>query len=191
MLLQEVYKTVEVACGILGKQIKICELGNQLMKWRPEGVAKRYFLNNGALEHVSIDLNGKHGAIRLDLRTDLIVLNPNLKSYFDLVTNFGTTEHVDNQYMVFKNIDNFTKVNGVMIHTVPIIGTWRGHCNYHYSNDFFVNLSSAANYRVVFNELILIGGRVDRTLISSVLIKQKEDFVGELEFEKISKIVKG
>ena len=46
---------------------------------------------------------------------------------FDVVTDFGTTEHVDgNYYQARKNIHDACKVGGIMIHENPMTGHWIG-----------------------------------------------------------------
>ena len=121
MLLKEVFDTVELAWSIIGKEIRICELGNQRMKWHPEHrSAKNFFLSTGAKEHISIDMNGKDGALKLNLAEDLLVLHPEWKGRFDLVTNYGTAEHVqDGIYECYKNIHNFCRYGGIIVNDGP------------------------------------------------------------------------
>jgi hypothetical protein len=47
---------------------------------------------------------------------------------FDLVLNFGTTEHLLNQYNAFKVIHDATKVGGYIVHSLPCVG----HSNHGY-----------------------------------------------------------
>jgi 2-polyprenyl-3-methyl-5-hydroxy-6-metoxy-1,4-benzoquinol methylase len=193
MLLKEVFNTIEIAWSIIGKKIRICELGDQRMKWHKDGIAKTFFLNNEALEHVSIDWNGKNGALKLDLRNQLIQDRPQWNCYFDMITNFGTTEHIDGQFSAFKNIHELIKVDGLMIHTVPIVGGWKHHCNYQYTTDYFLNLAKASNYEVVYNDILPINNfrikdNLNRTLICSILKKKQIDFIEEDAFKCIKTI---
>ena len=70
--------------------------------------------------------------------------NPNAKQeigeynkyfeYFDVVTNCGTTEHVDNQnghnnYIAWKNLHDLLRVDGLHFSSLPAIGYWPDHCN--------------------------------------------------------------
>ena len=133
--------------------IKLCELGNQAValsgftfKPRPTG---KDILSSRGVEHVSIDLNGLDGALVLDLSKSI----PNLANQFDIVTNYGTTEHVYDQYAVFKNIHDFTKVGGVMVHSLPMKGYWRGHSPYLYAKKFPNILAVANDYKLILAEV--------------------------------------
>jgi hypothetical protein len=131
--------------------LRMLELGDQ--KIHPEIIvgskcerlwAKDYFEEMG-IHHYSIDWNGSHGAYPLDLSkpiTDRFWFNR-----FDVVTNFGTVEHVEGQYECWRNIHNFTKIDGLMIHALPFI--WPNHCNYYYGKNFVVNLAAYNKYEVL------------------------------------------
>ena len=60
------------------------------------------------------------------------IVNPKYIGKFNIVTNFGTSEHVKNQEQCFANIHNLCCAGGVMIHTVPMKNHWRGHGLYKY-----------------------------------------------------------
>lgn len=140
-------------------RLNILELGNQEV--RPgegffEKTGKEYWTNRG-LKHVSVDLNGKHGALKKDLTEIDQFLE--FENKFEVVYNSGTTEHVEpykDQYEAFRIIDFCTKVNGFMIHAVPEItnrdnhGTWKRHCHYYYSTEFFENLAKESNYELLY-----------------------------------------
>lgn len=58
----------------------------------------------------------------------------------DIITNFGTTEHVEyeeGQYNCWQNIHNWLSVGGVGIHLLPEIGSWKGHCRYYTDMNFY------------------------------------------------------
>jgi len=190
MILKELFSLIDIALKAIDKtykEVRMCELGDQRMKWNKYGTGKKYFLNQGILEHISIDWNHKNGALKRDL-SKTINEWPN---YFDIITNFGTTEHVDGQYDVFKNIHNFTKINGAMVHAVPLVGHWKGHCQYYYESDFFKNLAFLNEYEIITDETRIIHGRGNTTqpMICSVLIKTtNKDFTTEEEFRGMNKI---
>lgn len=71
------------------------ELGDK--KWSNRPPYKAYFESIG-IRHVSVDINGRNGSVKKDLRKPL-----NL-GRFDCVTNWGTTEHVTEQEPVWRNI---------------------------------------------------------------------------------------
>jgi SAM-dependent methyltransferase len=136
--------------------IRMIELGNQ--HFNNGNVAKYYFESKG-INHISIDLNGKDGALSLDL-TGEINIDP-----ADIVTNHGTSEHVLDQQKLFKNIDKLCKPGGYMVHQVPMIGTWLNHenCYHRYNIHYFENLASFFDYEVLenkeLNEGVYVGSK--------------------------------
>jgi len=164
------------------KNLSMIELGNQIIRKsaRSSGkTGKEYFTDLGVI-HTSIDLNAKDGALKLDLCSEITDIEP-----VDVVTNFGTSEHVNNQNMCFKNIHNFCKEGGMMVHFVPPVGAWPGHCLYWYTIDFFKQLADANNYEILKNEIfddtnthgmIYVGAR---ELLMCILVKSNSnDFNG-------------
>lgn len=196
MLLKEVFDTVEIAWNILGKDIKICELGNQKMTWHPDRIVKNFFLNNEAKEHVSIDMNGHSGALRLDLSKDLLQLHPEWNRHFDLVTNYGTAEHVEGGiYECFKNIHNFCRIGGIMINDGPPATCCPEHSPYHYYVHFFPELAKQCGYKILLGDARVAKLRrrncdpKDRTLLVCVFQKVNgTDFISKQEFESIKGI---
>jgi hypothetical protein len=109
-------------------------------------VAKDYFERLGVL-HTSIDITGRDGALALDLSKPIDDVS--LRARFDVVTNFGTSEHVEPQYECWRNVHLMTKVGGVMVHEVPEVGHWPGHCRVYYSERFFRELALVNGYEVL------------------------------------------
>lgn len=194
MILQEIADLMDIGVKSMGKEykdIRICELGDQRMKWNQYKTGKRYYTElKKVIEHISIDINGKNGALPLDLN----VLRTEWKSYFDICSNYGMTEHIQNQYMAFYNLHSLCKIGGVTVHANPIIGGWKTHCPYHYEKDFFEALAKVCGYEVILSELRLVNGRypnmpeIDRTLVCAVLKKTKEEFISKDVFDSINKI---
>jgi SAM-dependent methyltransferase len=130
-----------------------------------ERTGKQYFENRG-VKHTSIDLNAEDGALPIDLSRP--IGRPDWRHSFDIVTNAGTSEHVEPfeaQYECFRNIHACLKPGGIAVHIVPSAeglsakGRWRDHCNNYYSRRFFDTLAEHNAYRVVsfqfMDELIL------------------------------------
>ena len=138
--------------GFSIKGLKMCELGNQYLF--VEGIqfrtAKEYFLSIG-VEHTSIDINGQDDALVYNLAKPINDLK--LLGNFDVVTNYGTTEHVYNQYECFRNIHNFCRIGGLFIHVGPLVGSWPFHCENYYYPLFFAKLAEKNNYRIIRNEI--------------------------------------
>lgn len=195
MILQEIVDLMDIACKNISmgyKGMRICELGDQRMKWTKEGTGKNYLLARGVAEHISIDLNGRNGALRIDLSKPI----DKWQGYFDMVTNYGTAEHVkDGIYEAFLNIHNFTKTGGAMVHAGPPTGGCPWHSPYHYDSDFFEKLAKANQYRHVMSELRVTAGRrgvskdLDRSLVCSVMIKDNNlPFISKEQFVSLKGI---
>lgn len=167
------------------KNLKMCELGNQFIHVPsiPYHIAKDYFVSLG-VDHTSIDINEKDGAIFADLSkpiTDITLLNQ-----FDVVTNYGTSEHVDNQYNCFMNIHNLLKKGGLFIHVLPKVGHWEGHCEYFYEPRFYKKLSELSNYTIIKENTFTAYPGIKTDLISAAIMKNGEsEFIDQKTFSTL------
>ena len=109
--------------------------------------AKDFYFDLGFKEYKSIDADGERGALVFDLNENL-EKTQNFNEKFDLVTNFGTSEHVFNQKTFFENIHNLTKKNGLIIHVLPFEGYFN-HGYYNYQPIFFYDLAIFNNYQIL------------------------------------------
>ncbi len=66
---------------------------------------------------------------------------------FDLVLNFGTTEHLLNQYNAFRFIHNSVKVGGYIVHSLPCVG-YSNHGYLTYTPRCFFDLAGFNEYEV-------------------------------------------
>lgn len=136
------------------QHLAICDLGNQKFKTAPGSGMDRIqsagsvyrFLGVG--EYVCIDRNGRDGALPFDLSKP--IEDEALHQRFDVVCNFGTSEHVkDDQRQCFANVHRLTKPNGLMVHCLPHVGTCRHHGYWKYDAAFFRLLAERLGYEVV------------------------------------------
>jgi hypothetical protein len=141
-LLQDVIRQERIVLSGL----RMAELGNQYFREDVLGCevsAKKVFEAMG-VEHVSFDLNGQDGAFTIDLSRYLPVFTP-----YDIVTNFGTSEHVkDSQYQCWDNIHNLCKAGGWMLHAIPEIGSWPEHGKWHYDLERLARLAAICTYHI-------------------------------------------
>jgi SAM-dependent methyltransferase len=72
------------------------------------------------------------------------------KNHFDLVTNFGTTEHVFDQVRCFRTMHDAAKAGGVLYTDVPM-GGYLYHGYFLYTPLFFKHLALANDYEVIFD----------------------------------------
>jgi hypothetical protein len=94
--------------------------------------------------YMAADVDTAPHIIRLDLNFDDVP--DGHRGKYQLVTNFGTTEHVANQNQAMKVIHDLTAVDGVMVHNLPM----QGHSNhgmFNYNPKFFWLLSRSCRYR--------------------------------------------
>ena len=170
---------------------KMLELGNQIIRKGniSEKTGKEYYKNRGVI-HTSIDLNGEDGALKIDLSKQF--MDKKWSNGFDIITNSGTTEHIEPkkaQYIAFMNIHNWMKVGGIAVHLVPDIneleinGKWRKHCNNYYSMNFFEILAYENNYEL--KSLKIING-----LVCACLKKMQDNPFMNDEYKFLNAIVR-
>lgn len=97
--------------------------------------------------YASIDIDGSPGSIPLDLNYDHTPAKARGK--YQLVTNFGTTEHVANQLNAFKIIHELTAIGGLMVHNLPSQGMLN-HGLINYNPKFFWMLARSNGYKWLF-----------------------------------------
>ncbi len=93
-------------------------------------------------QHDAVDLHGTARAQRYDLNLPLPITQK-----YNAVINFGTGEHVFNQYAFFKNMHDVCDVGGLMLHSMPNQGCYdHGFFNYHPT--FIFDLAQANQYEI-------------------------------------------
>jgi len=109
-------------------------------------------------EYRAIDLHGTEIAWRHDLNEPLPIAET-----FDVVTNFGTSEHVFDQAQMFRSIHALVRPGGLAIHALPHQGG-ADHGFYNYHPTFFHDLAAANGYRLLMLVLMSAGpaGGTDR-----------------------------
>lgn len=144
---------------------KILELGcqevkyNLLREFERSGIIEKKKMNRSmaakdfferlGFSVVSVDIEECFSSIYMDLRKPIPC---NFVNKFDVVTNYGTTEHVwpkKYQFQVFKNIHDCLKRGGVFIHTVPGFKSKSSHCRINYGEYFFPMLAKMNNYKII------------------------------------------
>jgi hypothetical protein len=133
----------------LGLEGAVCELGSQDVHFDSSGRSARQWMEEAGWYYTSIDLDGHAGALRLDLNTATAIDVTGFGfTQFDLVTNHGTSEHIFNQYNVFKLMHDLTKVGGIMLHAVPSPRFGKPHGFYAYDEIIFNDLAAANHYAI-------------------------------------------
>lgn len=183
---------INETCALAGFQrttgLKMCELGNQQIRKNADRITKaktgkEYFSSLG-YDHISIDRNGLDGALPLDLCEP--IRNPELIDQFDVLTNSGTSEHVEDQYECFKNIHSLVKQNGVFIQLSPKTGSWPRHGFYYYTFDFYRQLARQCDYEILQEADIALRGKRSHLVCVGLRKRAKNLFISQAEFEKIA-----
>jgi hypothetical protein len=103
-------------------------------------------LEHTDVEYISFDVVSTRVARLFDLNKH--DLNPAKKGTFDAVVNFGTTEHLINQYNAFKVMHEAAKPGGFMFSQIPSTG-YINHGYFCYNALMFRELAEANGYETV------------------------------------------
>jgi len=93
-----------------------------------------------------VDVDGRVGTLVLDLNFDSVPMEH--RGRYDLVTNHGTSEHLINQYNVFKMMHDFAAPRGIMMHAVPFT-VHLEHGFFNYQPNFFECLARYNSYETL------------------------------------------
>jgi len=142
----------------LPQPFSVCELGDQGMcgvtKDKP---AKDWYPQIGCNRYVSIDGNGR-GTITADLNQPLNLCFLDFPGgefthrepiAFDLVTDFGTGEHIFDQAQVWRTVHQLTKPGGYIAFDRPAQG-YQKHCFYLTNETLFFDIAEANGYEFLW-----------------------------------------
>jgi hypothetical protein len=139
------------------------ELGN---KKTATGIVYKQVFEAMGIRHVSVDWNGEDGALKLDLAAPLAL------GRFDMVTNLGTSEHVDRQEPVWRNM--VEACARVLVCSTPLPGDWPKHGMFYPTLEFYEQLAAMNEFVI---ERLRIMASSPRRLIQARLRR-----VGEIPF---------
>lgn len=167
----------------LDKGIKMCELGAQnIYSNNLYGTIAKDYFNSLGIKHDSFDIVVHQNCEFIDLREPI---KEEFVGIYDVVTDFGTTEHVDgNYYQALKNIHDLCKVGGLIVRENPKTGHWPKH-GFNYLNiDFYLKLSQLCGYEILdLQEEFAMGNYIDGCNISVVLKKVNNNkFISKEQF---------
>lgn len=127
----------------LKKGFSVCELGDQWVTYlTPHVLAQDFFKQMGCGRYVSVDANGR-GTLSADLNKPLTPMGQ-----FDLVTDFGTGEHIFNQAQVWRTVHELVKPSGYIAFDRPVQG-YEGHGFYNTHETLFRDIAAANAYEIV------------------------------------------
>ena len=119
----------------------ILEFGD---KRNPSGLYKDWYELRGC-EYISVDINGRNGAIKQDVRHKFDF------GIYDVVTNWGFSEHVSVQEPYWENAHRACAVGGVMVGTLPKPNHWPHHgwSYWHPMEEFYWAWAEANGYSIL------------------------------------------
>lgn len=167
---------------------KICELGDQQFMACPPFPEFSWvgeYLKSIGYEVTSIDLNGLGGSLVIDLREE--ITDEKLLNTFDIITNFGTAEHVSDLYICMKNIHNMAKEGSLIFSLGPSPNNWPDHGFHYLDTSFYEGLASLCGYEIIelFKRKLNVGG-VDSIQTHCLYRKLTDnEFCSEEEFNKL------
>lgn len=171
--------------------IRMMELGNQQLYCHPgipEGSSAKPWFERQGVDHTSVDMNGKDGAVVVDLSQP--IENPAWNSSFDVVTDFGTTEHVGpklwNLYSCRENCHRWCRTGGVMVFMNPKTGHWPKHGYHYFTMAHYHALAKACAYDVLeISEHPSLGNDVDGWQVHAAFKKTGVPFVSFDQFSTL------
>jgi len=139
--LKELYNQV-------GLDDKLLDNHSNLDNWpdEPRESAKKFYNDLGIKDYTNIDLTGEHESIPLDLNKELT--DKSLFNKFDLVTDFGSCEHVFNISECYRTMHNITKVNGIIIIDQIV---FKGNGYFLFNRGFLEGLAAANKYKILYS----------------------------------------
>ena len=114
---------------------------------RPRCSAKDFYSLLGFKNYNCIDISNQHGALNIDLNYPLE--DKSLYSKFDLVTDFGTNEHVFNTVEAYRTMHRMCKKNGLLFIQQGFYKNGNGF--FRYDPSFFENMAASNNYSILLS----------------------------------------
>lgn len=139
-----------IAALPLPRGFSVCELGAQQMAEGKVGrPAAEFYQSLGCGRYVSIDANGQ-GTVTADLNQPLNLgaNTEHLLDQFDLVTDFGTGEHIFDQAQVWRTLHDLAKPGGYLAFDRPGHG-YTKHCFYLVNACLLSDIALANGYRTI------------------------------------------
>lgn len=175
------YDLLKIADEKLGYfPYRMLELGNQFIFFtgdplHPYGSPAKKFFEDQGITHVSVDINGKDGALPYDLSKPIECS----EEPFDIVTDYGVIEHVkDNLYYPFKFVHDYCKVGGYMIHSLPYTKNWPDHKSFWWFTEYsFEDLARICGYEIVYMDTFFACGNTTSGKEVRYILKKLESSV--------------
>lgn len=175
--------SIDIVNKYLSNVKSVCDLGaqnNYSQPHLPAPYISEWYKSNAITEYMCIDLNGENDAKKWDLSEPLKTTKT-----FDMVTDFGTSEHIKDLYECLANVNKLTKVGGIMVHENPKVGNWPKHGFHYRTMEFYKELVEACGYELLESfEHPAMGNTTDGWNVIAVMRKTKDGFISKDKFPK-------
>jgi len=118
---------------------------------QPRMSARAFYQLLGIEKYNSVDINGEHGAIRHDL--NLPFEDSTRFGQYDLVTDYGSNEHVFNIVEPYRTMHRLCKPGGVLVNSQCVVG---GNGYYNFDPSFFEGMAAANGYRILYCAFVVV-----------------------------------
>lgn len=113
--------------------------------------AKHFYKMLGVENYSSIDMGGEFEAIPHDL--NLPFEDSRLYGSYDLVTDYGTCEHVFNTVEAYRTMHRLLKKQGLMVVMQGVYGSNGFH---YYDLSFFEGIAAANGYTIIYSSYYIV-----------------------------------
>ena len=146
----EYWDSLRKVIDVFAKKNPAVRSGASFSEAELKALADRGFLSATliacGLEYQALDIFEAPYTRLFDLNTDRP--DESLRGRFDLVTNFGTTEHLLGQQQAFTTMHDLAKPGGLLYHELPLSG-YHQHGYFSYNPLLFREIARANAYEVV------------------------------------------
>jgi SAM-dependent methyltransferase len=126
---------------------------------RPLCSAKPFFEMLGVTDYKSIDLNGEHNSLAIDLNKPLT--DEKLFHSFDLVADHGTAEHVFNAPEAYRTMHRLCKKNGIIVILQILYPFNINHGFFRFDPNLFTSIAKVNNYKIIESHYLVAPKRGD------------------------------
>lgn len=177
-------KSFEIINKILSENeiLSVIELGAQNnfnQPYLPAPYVSEWYIWSG-IDYTAIDLNGENDSKKWDLSNPI---KTNRK--YDMVTDFGTSEHVSNYFQCLANMHKLCRVGGIIVHENPKTGNWPKHGYNYVDMQFYREFAAITGYDLLhIEEHPACMNTTDGWNIIAVMRKTKDAFIDEDQLPK-------
>jgi len=151
---------------------------------QPRCSSKHLYKTLGFDKYQSIDINSEHGAIKHDL--NIPFEDKSKFNKFDLVTDFGSCEHVFNVAECYKTIHKLTKPGGYIIINQEVV---KGNGYFAFDKGILHGMAAANNYKIICTYYVITPGTKTKDgSLHTYLIPMAESLFNSIDFAKIRSV---